>query len=98
MRVEQNMCLKKGKINACLIEIGCGIGTDTMNFARAGAQVTAVDISDKSLELAKQRAEIHGLTANIDFYQANAEKLASVVPVAPFDRVYKPEGSVIVIC
>jgi 2-polyprenyl-3-methyl-5-hydroxy-6-metoxy-1,4-benzoquinol methylase len=71
-----------------VLEIGCGIGTDTMNFARAGAQVTAVDISDRSLELAKQRTEIEGLTTNIEFYQVNAEELVSVVPVAPFDLVY----------
>jgi len=35
-----------------VLEIGCGIGTDTINFARAGAQVTTVDLSGKSMELA----------------------------------------------
>src|ERR1700760_4018684 len=38
-----------------VLEIGCGIGTDTSNFAKAGATVTAVDLSDASLDLAKQR-------------------------------------------
>ena len=36
-----------------VLEIGCGIGTDTINFARAGAEVTTVDLSDKSMELAR---------------------------------------------
>jgi ubiquinone/menaquinone biosynthesis C-methylase UbiE len=71
-----------------VLEIGCGIGTDTMNFARAEAKVTAVDLSDKSLEVAKKRAEIFGLQDNITFYQADAEELSSVVPVEPYDLVY----------
>ncbi len=70
-----------------VLEIGCGIGTDTMNFARAGAQVTAVDLSTESLELAKKRAEVFGFD-NITFYQANAENLSDYVPVERYDLVY----------
>src|SRR5713226_3022404 len=43
-----------------VLEIGCGIGTATINFARAGAQVTTVDLSDKSMELARKRAAVFG--------------------------------------
>lgn len=71
-----------------VLEIGCGIGTDTINFARAGAKVTALDLSDQSLELAKRRAQVYGLGEKITFYQANAEELSSVVPVEPYDLVY----------
>src|SRR4029077_17454040 len=58
-----------------VLEIGCGIGTDTMNFARHGAQVTSVDLSEKSIALAKQRAQVFGLEDRIRFIQANAEHL-----------------------
>ena len=60
-----------------VLEIGCGIGTDTINFARHGAQVTAVDLTEKSLELARQRARVFGLEDRIRFIQANAEELSS---------------------
>ena len=71
-----------------VLEIGCGIGTDTINFARAGAFVTAVDLSEQSLSLACQRAEVFGLDRQIKFYQGNAEELSAVVPVQSYDLVY----------
>jgi 2-polyprenyl-3-methyl-5-hydroxy-6-metoxy-1,4-benzoquinol methylase len=71
-----------------VLEIGCGIGTDTINFARAGAEVTAVDLSQESINLAKKRAEVFGFSDRITFYQANAEKLSEVVPVQKYDLVY----------
>jgi 2-polyprenyl-3-methyl-5-hydroxy-6-metoxy-1,4-benzoquinol methylase len=60
-----------------VLEIGCGIGTDTINFARHGAYVTAVELSEKSLEIARQRAEVYGLQNHIRFYLGNAEELTN---------------------
>lgn len=71
-----------------VLEIGCGIGTDTISFARAGAQVTAVDLTEKSLEVARQRAKVFGYDDRIRFYQANAEKLSDYVPVEKYDLIY----------
>lgn len=71
-----------------VLEIGCGIGTDTMNFARAGARVTAVDLSDESLQVARKRAEVYGLQDRITFIQANAERLSEYVPIETYDLVY----------
>jgi ubiquinone/menaquinone biosynthesis C-methylase UbiE len=71
-----------------VLEIGCGIGTDTINFARAGAQVTTVDLSEKSMELARQRATAFGLEDRIRFYAGNAEQVSSFVPVVPYDLIY----------
>lgn len=71
-----------------VLEIGCGIGTDTINFARAGAEVTAVDISAASVELARKRAEVMGLADRITFYEANAENLSDFIPEQKFDLVY----------
>jgi len=71
-----------------VLEIGCGIGTDTISFARHGAQVTAVELSEKSLEVAKQRAEIYGLQDRIHFYLGNAEELEDFLPSESYDLVY----------
>lgn len=70
-----------------VLEIGCGLGTAAVNFARAGAEVTAVDLSDRSLELARERARVYGLE-NITFCAGNAEELGSFLPAETYDLVY----------
>lgn len=71
-----------------VLEVGCGIGTDTMNFARAGATITAVDLSAESLRIARRRAQILGLSERIRFVHANAEELTSLIPGERYDLVY----------
>ena len=60
-----------------VLEIGCGIGTDTISFARAGAEVTVAELSDQSMAVAQQRAEVFGLADRIHFYNGNAEELSA---------------------
>lgn len=71
-----------------VLEIGCGIGTDTINFARAGAEVTAVDLSSESLNIARKRAEVFNLSDRINFYEVNAEKLSDFIPSQKYDLIY----------
>lgn len=71
-----------------VLEIGCGIGTDTVNFAKNGAHVTAVDLSPQSLELARKRVEVYGLQDQVSFYSGSAEELSSFVPVQAYDLIY----------
>ncbi len=71
-----------------VLEIGCGIGTDTVNFARHGALVTAVELSEKSLEVARKRVEVYGLQDHVRFYRGSAEELASFLPAEAYDLIY----------
>lgn len=71
-----------------VLEIGCGIGTDTEQFAKAGASVVAVDLSDESLRIARDRIALRGLSDRVTFFNANAEELSSTVPVETFDLIY----------
>ena len=71
-----------------VLEIGCGLGTDTINFARAGASITAIDLSAKSLELAQQRAAVFDLSDRITFLEADAERLSDYVAPEAYDLIY----------
>jgi len=44
-----------------LLEIGCGIGTDLVRFARAGARTLGVDLSMTAVGLARRNFEVHAL-------------------------------------
>jgi ubiquinone/menaquinone biosynthesis C-methylase UbiE len=67
-----------------VLEIGCGVGTDTVRFARSGARVTAIDLSETAVALTAERLADEGLEGAVR--EADAESL----PFADgsFDLVY----------
>lgn len=54
-----------------VLEIGCGMGTMAMHWARNGARVTAVDLNPTSIEQTRRRFQLHGLEADIHREDAN---------------------------
>lgn len=56
-----------------VLVIGCGFGEDAINLAKAGANVSAFDLSPESIDIASAVAEKEGL--EIDFKVMPAEKL-----------------------
>jgi ubiquinone/menaquinone biosynthesis C-methylase UbiE len=67
-----------------VLEIGCGLGTDAVNFARAGAHYTGVDLTERSIELVERRFAYENLPGELQV--ADAENL----PFADhtFDLIY----------
>lgn len=43
-----------------VLEVGCGTGSDLLRFAQAGAYVTGIDLSPKSVFLARERLRLYG--------------------------------------
>jgi 2-polyprenyl-3-methyl-5-hydroxy-6-metoxy-1,4-benzoquinol methylase len=69
-----------------VLEVGCGLGTEAINFARHGADLTVIEISKESLDLAKKRFEVYGLTAH--FILGNAEELDVFLAGQKFDLIW----------
>lgn len=55
-----------------ILEIGCGVGIDLVKFARGGANVTGIDLAEKSIELAKLNFSFNHVEG--DFYRMNGEE------------------------
>ena len=67
-----------------VLEVGCGLGTDAVQFARNGARYTGVDLTLRSIELTSLRFRQEKLDGR--FLNADAENLP--FPHASFDLVY----------
>lgn len=69
-----------------VLEIGCGIGTDAIGFARAGADLTIIELSDKSLDICRKRFEVYGYSAK--FICGNVEEIDRYLTSQTFDLIY----------
>lgn len=72
-----------------VLELGCGLGTDAIQFAKAGAQVVCIDLTENSLNLCRKNFAVHGLSG--EFYQGNIEELTKILPESyynSFDLIY----------
>jgi len=67
-----------------ILEIGCGAGIDLIQFARAGASVSARDLTENAVDLATRNLAREGYSG--DIRQGNAEALE--FPGETFDVVY----------
>jgi ubiquinone/menaquinone biosynthesis C-methylase UbiE len=67
-----------------VLEIGVGLGTDHAQFARAGANMTGIDLTPRCIELTKARFAQEGLVSNL--LVMDAERLE--FEDRSFDAVY----------
>lgn len=54
-----------------ILEVGCGMGTMAMNWARRGVNMTATDLNSTAVKQTKRRFELYGLKGNILQADAN---------------------------
>jgi len=51
-----------------VLEVGCGDGANAVLLAMKGADVVGIDISPRAIEIARKRAELHGVADSVRFY------------------------------
>jgi 2-polyprenyl-6-hydroxyphenyl methylase/3-demethylubiquinone-9 3-methyltransferase len=84
----------------CILDMGCGGGILSEALARAGANVTGVDVSQSAIQVAKLHANQPGL--EVEYHYGDAEQFAqahqasfdAVVCMEMLEHVPKPEDIV----
>jgi len=81
-RIEREASILKGKH---LLEVGCGMGYDSLEFLKRGVRVTATDLTLNAVELTRQHFQVEGVQAE-DVRTASALELP--FPEDTFDAVW----------
>jgi 2-polyprenyl-3-methyl-5-hydroxy-6-metoxy-1,4-benzoquinol methylase len=69
-----------------LLDFGCGMGEEAVYFAKLGARVTAIDISEVGIRLTRQRARHNGVGDRVDARVMRADP--TQLSAASFDLVH----------
>ena len=70
---------------ARVLEVGCGLGTDAEEFAKAGADYTGLDLSPASIDLSERRFSLLGLRGT--FIAVESEYLSDYLS-GRYDLIY----------
>jgi SAM-dependent methyltransferase len=81
-RIEREAALLRGKH---LLEIGCGMGYDSLEFLKRGVRVTATDLTPNAVRLARRHFELEGVQPE-SVHTENALRLS--FPDETFDAVW----------
>ena len=74
-----------------VLHLQCHLGTETIEFARRGARTSGLDLSEKSLEAAREIAREAGV--EVDYLHANVYDAVGAVGGRQFDVVYTGKGA-----
>ena len=69
-----------------VLEVGSGIGSDAVEFARHGANYVGIDLSAESVAMSRQRFELFGLQGA--FHVMDAADQVMMAELGQFDLVY----------
>lgn len=69
---------------AKVLEVGVGLGTDHLQFARAGADMSGIDLTPRSIEMTRRRFELEGYSSDLRLMDAEQLDFAD----GTFDAVY----------
>lgn len=84
--VERCLALLAGRPEPQVLDVGTGSGAIALAIAdeHAGARVTALDVSEEALSLARENAELTGLAGRVSLVRHD---LAEGLPGGPYDLV-----------
>ena len=74
-----------------ILDLGCGVGTQSLFYAALGAEVISIDMDTKSLDILRKRRDIYqqacGRQLNISLYNANALEF-DYQTISPLDGIF----------
>ncbi|MGD0780361.1 MAG: class I SAM-dependent methyltransferase [Dehalococcoidales bacterium] len=96
--IHEDFILRYLKSGDRVLDAGCGPGRFSISVARAGGRVTALDISDKQLEIAKEKIAAAGLIDQIEQFIEGDICDLSMFEDGQFDMVICYGGALSYVC